>query len=122
MKIKFKNSNKSWTVVTASMALLSILLTSSAHAACQPFLVESNNGDGGFRFMHDTKNFRTVSSGSRYENVICDRRSFRVELAKRNPEARIRFSIDGKAYEFSQGSQGDKNVNNWYRKYFDITF
>jgi len=104
------------------LILLGVVFTSTAHAKCQPFLVEANNGDGGFRFMHDVENFRTVSSGTRYENVICDRKSFRIELAKKNPEARIRFSIDGKPYTFTQGSEGDKNVNNWYRKYFDVSF
>ncbi len=72
--------------------------------------------------MHDANNFRAVSSETRLEGLICDRRSFRIELAKRNVEARVRFSIDGKSYEFAQGNQGDRNANNWYRKYFDISF
>ncbi len=107
----------------ASFAVLGIALFSPvAYSACQPYLVESNNGDGGFRFMHDVKNFRAVNTGTRYEAVICDRRSFRIELAKRNPGARVNFSIDGKRYVFAEGSEGDKFVNNWYRKYIDIKF
>ncbi len=122
MKLNVRPKTGKRLFLKASCILLGTFVTSGAHAACQPFLVESNNGDGGFRFMHDVKNFRTVSSGSRYEAVICDRRSFQVELAKKNIGARVRFSIDGKPYEFSQGDAGDKNLKSWYRKYFDISF
>ena len=108
--------------VLVGVAILGVLAHSAAFAKCQPYLVESNNGDGGFRFMHDAQKFYPVNTGTRYEGLICDRKSFRIELAKKNPGARVRFSIDGKPYVFAQGSQGDKNVKSWYRKYFDISF
>lgn len=126
MKIMMKLKISDMTGKPASgftfLLLLGTMFATTVHADCQPFLVESNNGDGGFRFMHDVENFRTVSSGTRYENVICDRKSFQVELAKKNPGARVRFSIDGKPYEFAEGDEGDKQAKSWYRKYFDVSF
>lgn len=120
--MNLKNTYPSWGSKYIFLPILSMLYASAGIAACQPFLVESKNGDGGFRFMHDVKNFRPVESGSRYENVICDRRSFQVELAKKHPGAIVRFSIDGKPYEFSEGDVGDRNAKGWYRKYVDISF
>ncbi len=120
MRLPISRPPKIFVLVFAS--LLSMLALPTAFAACQPYLVESNNGDGGFRFMHDAQKFYPVNTGTRYEGLICDRKSFRIELAKKNPGARVRFSIDGKPYVFKQGSQGDKNVKSWYRKYFDISF
>ncbi|MBX2868863.1 MAG: hypothetical protein KTR18_09320 [Acidiferrobacterales bacterium] len=122
MKSRTRSGKRKGMFTAAGYIMFGTLISSGTQAACQPFLVESNNGEGGFRFMHDVKNFRPVASGSRYEAVICDRRSFQVELAKKNIGARVRFSIDGKPYEFSQGDAGDKNLKSWYRKYFDIQF
>jgi len=102
------NSRSVKTTVLAGIAVLGLLTQSTVFAECQPYLVESNNGNGGFRFMHDAQKFYPVNTGTRYEGLICDRKSFRIELAKKNPGARVRFSIDGKPYEF--------------RKFFDISF
>ena len=108
--------------LVAAFMMLGLTINSSAYAACQPYIVESSNGDGGFRFMHDVKNFRALASGTKFEALICDRKSFQIELAKKNPGTHVRFGIDGRFYEFGQGDQGDKNHKGWYRKYFDISY
>ena len=108
--------------LSAYLLIFGAFISLAAHASCQPFVVESSHGDGGFRFMHDVKNFHHVASDSKYEAVICDRRSFQIELAKKDPAASVKFGIDGRFFEFNQGDLGDKNLKGWYRKYIDISF
>ncbi len=103
-----------------SLLIVNLLLSTMAYAKCIPYFAESLNGDGGFRFMHDVNNFKAISSGQRFDGEICDRNSIKIELAKRDLGTTIRFHINGKRYDFSSGQSGDKNANNWYRKYYDV--
>ncbi len=100
-------------------ALASLVMPSAALADCIKYRLSSFGGEGGFRVTSNPNNFHRVSNGS-VHGKLCQRGQAQVELSKRDPGTRVNLEIGGRTYTFDQGSRGDKQVNNWYRVYFNV--
>ena len=115
-KAKYSGQLHALLLVTA----MSLSAGASADGHCVAYAAATADGEGGFRLMDDQNGFKRIKSGGRIEGKICNRDTVRIELSKRDLNAKVGMKINDKRYQFASGDKGDKKINNWYRKYFTV--
>lgn len=70
--------------------------------------------------MSGSREFRQTHNGSVAGN-ICHTGKVQIELAKRDPHTRVSLALNGREYVFGQGDRGDRHVNNWFRRYINVS-
>ena len=101
----------------------SFALAPSAYAGnnnCTQYRLSAYGGDAGFRVMSGSREFRQTHNGSVAGN-ICHTGKVQIELAKRDPHTRVSLALNGREYVFGQGDRGDRHVNNWFRRYINVS-
>ena len=116
-------SNLFKSVVIGIGFVSSLALAPSVYAGnnnCTQYRLSAYGGDAGFRIMSGSREFRQTHNGSVAGN-ICHTGKVQIELAKRDPHTRVSLSLNGREYVFGQGDRGHKHVNNWFRRYINIS-
>lgn len=89
---------------------------------CFHFNATASGGLGGFR-VYGAGEQKFHSFNPRTSNRICTGSGKRVrfELGKLlNPGIAVKVNVQGRDFNFPAGDRGDKFLNSWYRKFFDV--
>lgn len=92
----------------------------SGQNACREFTLSATRSRGAVRFVGMERGTTHVPAGETVRGELCDNSISKIELAKRNRDGDLLFTIDGQEYFFAPREGYDDFREGWYRQYSSI--